>query len=205
MRVAPSSRSLTCLLTIVSIVFCGCVRSPAPRFYALSSIQEGQDLSSGRSPVKDAVIGIGPVKLADYLDQSQIVTRTSDNQVVKAEFDRWVGPFKDNFINVLADDIGFLLSTERIYLYPWRNSVSIDYQVTVEVVRCDGRLGDAAVLVARWSIFNGPERKLLKTMRSSIREAVRGADYSDLVAAQSLALANLSREIAAAIQGAEKK
>jgi hypothetical protein len=171
----------------------------------LSSIQEGQDLSSGRSSVKDAVIGIGPVKLADYLDQSQIVTRTSDSQVVKAEFDRWVGPFKDNFINVLADDIGFLLSTERIYLYPWRNSVSIDYQITVEVVRCDGRLGDAAVLVARWSIFNGPERKLLKTMRSSIREAVRGTGYSDLVAAQSLALANLSREIAAAIHQAEKK
>jgi uncharacterized protein len=205
MRVALSSRSLLCLVTIVVIVFCGCVRSPAPRFYALSSIQEGQDLSSGRSPVKDAVIGIGPVKLADYLNQSQIVTRTSDNQVVKAEFDRWVGPFKDNFINVLADNISSLLSIERIYLFPWRQSVPIDYQVTVEVVRCDGRLGDAAVLVARWSIFNGPERKLLKTMRSSIREAVRGTDYSDLVAAQSLALANLSREIAAAIQRAEKK
>jgi hypothetical protein len=53
MRVGPSSRSLTGLLTSVSIVFCGCVRSPAPRFYALSSIQEGQDLSSGRSPVNE--------------------------------------------------------------------------------------------------------------------------------------------------------
>jgi uncharacterized protein len=205
MRVAPSSRSLTCLLTIVSIVFCSCVRSPAPRFYALSSIQEGQDLSSGRSSVKDAVIGIGPVKLADYLDQSQIVTRTSNNQVVKAEFDRWAGPFKDNFINVLADNIGSLLSTERIYLFPWRQSVPIDYQVTVDVVRCDGRLGAAAVLETRWSVFKGPERKLLKTSRSSIREAVKGADYSDLVVAQSQALARLSQEIAAAIQGAEKK
>ena len=200
MRVAPSSRSLTCLLTIVSIVFCGCVRSPAPRFYALSSIQEGQDLSSRRSPAKDAVIGIGPVKLADYLDQSQIVTRTNNNQVVKAEFDRWVGPFKDNFINVLADNIGSLLSTERIYLFPWRQSVPIDYQITVDVVRCDGRLGDAAWLETRWSIFKGPEKKLLKTIRSNIREPVTGADYGDLVAAQSRALAKLSQEIAAAIQ-----
>jgi uncharacterized lipoprotein YmbA len=204
MRVAPSSRSLTCLLTIVAIVFCGCVRSPAPRFYALSSIQEGQDLSSGRSPVKDAVIGIGPVKLADYLDQSQIVTRTSDNQVVKAEFDRWAGPFKDNFINVLADDIGFLLSTERIHLYPWRNSLPIDYQITVEVVRCDGRLGAAAALETRWSVFKGPEKKLLKTSRSSISEPVTGADYSDLVAAQSRALDKFSQEIAAAIKQAGK-
>jgi uncharacterized lipoprotein YmbA len=204
MRLSVSSGDLTSLLTVVAIIFCGCVRSPAPRYYALSSIQEGQDLSSRRSPVKGAVIGIGPVKLADYLDQSQIVTRTSNNQVVKAEFDRWAGPFKDNFINVLADDIGLLLSTERIYLYPWRNSVPIDYQVTVEVVRCDGRLGDAATLETRWSVFKGPEKKLLKAGRSSIMEPVTGADYSDLVAAQSRAVAKFSQQVAAVIKQAGK-
>ena len=133
-----------------------------------------------------------------------MVTRTSDNQAVKAEFDRWVGSFKDNFINVLADNIGFLLPTERIYLYPWRVSVPIDYQVVLDIVRCDGRLGDAVWLEVRWSILGGPEKKLLKTNRSSIREPVSGADYAALVAAQSRALAKLSQEIAEAIQGAGK-
>jgi uncharacterized protein len=205
MRVVLSSRGLTFLFIIVAILCCGCVRSPAPHFYTLSSMQEGQDLSSRRSPAKDAVIGIGPVKFADYLNQSQIVTHTSDNQMVKSEFDRWVGSFKDNFTNVLADNIGSLLSTERIYLFPWRQSVPIDYQVTVDVVRFDGRLGDAAWLETRWSIIGGPERKLLKTSRSSISEPVTSPDYAALVAAQSRALATLSQEIAAAIQGAEKK
>lgn len=204
MRVVFYSRGLTFLFTIVAILCCGCVSSPAPRFYTLSSIPAGQVLSERQSPVKDVVIGIGPVKLADYLDQSQVITHTSDNQVVKAEFDRWAGSFKDNFINVLADDIGFLLSTERIYLFPWGKSVPIDYQVTVNVVRCDGRLGDAAWLETRWSIFKGPEKKLLKTSWSIIREPVTGADYGDLVAAQSRALAKLSQEIAGAIQQAGK-
>ena len=162
MKVVLSSRSLTCLLIIVTIFCCGCVRSPAPRLYTLNSIPAGRDLPQRYSSAKDAVIGIGPVKLADYLDQSQIVTRTSDNQVVKAEFNRWVGPFKDNFINVLADNIGSLLSTERIYLFPWRQSVPIDYQITVDVVRCDGRLGDAAWLETRWSIFKGSEKSCSK-------------------------------------------
>ncbi len=205
MRVALSSRSLTSLLTSIVIVFCGCVRSPAPRFYTLTSMQEDRDVSTKYLPAKNAVIGIGPVTVADYLDQSKIVTRTSNNQVVKAEFDRWAGPFKDNFVNVLADDIGFVLHTERIYLYPWRNSVPIDYQVTVDVVRCDGKLGDAAWLETRWSIFKWPEKKMVKTSRSNITEPVTGADYSDLVAAQSRAMAKFSQEIAAAIQGAEKK
>ena len=169
----------------------------------MSPIQEDQEISR-KSPAQNAVIGIGPVKLADYLDQSMLVTRTSDNQAVKAEFDRWVGPFKDNFINVLADNIGFLLATERIYLYPWRITVPIDYQVVVDVVRCDGRLGDAAWLEARWSIFQGPEKKLIKTYRSNIREPVTGTDYAAVVAAQSRALAKLSQEIAEAIQQAGK-
>jgi uncharacterized protein len=203
MRVAPLSRAVAVILAMAAIFLGGC-RSQSPRFYTLSPIQEDQVTSKRKSPVQNAVIGIGPVKLADYLDQSMLVTRTSDNQAVKAEFDRWVGSFRDNFINVLADNIGFLLSTERIYLYPWRVSVPIDYQVLLDIVRCDGRLGDVVWLEARWSILGGPEKKLLKTHRSSRREPVSGADYTALVAAQSRALAKLSQEIAEAIQGVGK-
>src|SRR4030042_5398140 len=140
MRVAPLFRGLPVILAIAALFLGGC-RSQSPRFYALSPIQEDQVSSKRKSPPQNAVIGIGPVKLADYLDQSMIVTRTSDNQAVKAEFDRWVGSFKDNFINVLADNIGVLLPTERIYLFPWRVSLPIDYQSVGDVVRCDGRLG----------------------------------------------------------------
>jgi uncharacterized protein len=203
MRAVPFYRGLMVVFTSTAIFFGGCVRSPSPSFYALTAIQD-QVFSRRSSPVHHAVIGIGPVKLAEYLDESQIVTRTSDNQLAKAEFNRWVGSFKDNFINVLADNLGSLLATDRIFLYPWRLSVPMDYQVTVDVVRCDGRLGDAAWLEARWSILQGPEKKLLKMQRSSIRMPVTGADYAALVAAQSRAVGQLSQEIAAAIQGAGK-
>jgi uncharacterized protein len=205
MRVTPFSRRLPVILAIVSIFLGGCMsRSQTPRFYTLSPMQPDEVISKRNSPAQNAVIGIGPVKLADYLDQSDLVTRTSDNQLVKAEYDRWAGSFKNDFINVLAENIGFLVPTERIYLYPWRGSVPIGYQVVLEVVRCDGRLGEAAWLVARWSVFGGPEKKLLKMNRSSIREPVTGADYAALVAAQSRAVAKLSQEIAAAIQGTGK-
>lgn len=205
MSVTPFFRGWPTILMIVAIFLAGCLgRSQSPRFYALSPIQEDQTISKRKNPAQNAVIGIGPVKLADYLDQSELITRTSDNQLVKAEYDRWVGSVKDNFINVLADNIGLLLPTERIYLYPWRTSVPLDYQVVVEVVRFDGRLGDAAWLVARWSIFGGPEKKLLKMNRFNLRQPVTGADYAALVAAQSQTLGQLSQEIAAAIQGAGK-
>jgi uncharacterized lipoprotein YmbA len=205
MRVTPFSRALPLILIIVSI-FClgGCTRSQTPRFYTLTPMQPDEVTSKRQSPAHNAVIGIGPVTIADYLDQSDLVTRTGDNQLVKAEYDRWAGSFKDDFVNVLAENIGFLVPTERIYLYPWRGSVTIGYQVALEVIRCDGRLGEAAYLVARWSVFEGPEKKLLKMNRSSIREPVTGADYAALVAAQSRAVAKLSQEIAGAIKAVGK-
>jgi uncharacterized lipoprotein YmbA len=204
MRVTPFFRGLPIILAIVAIFSGGCARSQTPRFYALTPMQPGEVTSKRQSPTPNPVIGIGPVTLADYLDQSDLVTRTGDNQLVKAEYDRWAGSFKNDFINVLAENIGFLVPTERIYLYPWRGSVPIGYQVALEVIRCDGRLGEAAYLVARWSVFEGPEKKLLKMNRSSIREPVTGADYAALVAAQSRAVAKLSQEIAGAIKAVGK-
>jgi uncharacterized protein len=205
MRVTPFSRALPVILAIVAI-FClgGCTRSQTPRFYTLTSMSQDELSSKPGSPAHNPVVGIGPVTIADYLDQSDLVTRTGDNQLVKAEYHRWAGSFKDDFINVLAEDIGFLVPTERIYLYPWRGSVPIGYQVAVEVIRCDGRLGEAAHLVARWRVFEGPGKKLIKMNRSSIREPVTGADYPALVAAQSRAVAKLSQEIAEAIKAAGK-
>jgi uncharacterized lipoprotein YmbA len=202
MRVTPFARCLPVILPILVIFLGGCVRSQTPRFYTLTPMQSDEVISKRNSPAQNAVVGIGPVQLADYLDQSDLVTRRGDNQLIKAEYDRWAGSFKNDFINVLAEDIGYLVPTQRIYLYPWRGSVPIGYQVALEVVRCDGRLGDAVWLVARWSVFAGPEKKLLKMQRSSIREPVTGADYAALVAAQSRALAKLSQEIAEAIQSA---
>jgi uncharacterized protein len=201
MRVKHFFCILPVIMAIVAIFLGGCLsRSQTPRFYALSPMQQDQEFSKRKSPAQNAVIGIGPIKLADYLDQSNLVTRTSDNQIIKAEYDRWAGSFKDDFINVLADDIGFLLATDRIHRYPWSPSVPIDYQIAVDVIRLDGRLGDSAWLEARWSILKWPEKKLLKIKRSTIREPVTGADYAALVAAQSRAVAKLSQEIAEAIQ-----
>jgi len=205
MRDVPFFRLLLVVLMIGLFFLDGCLgRSQAPRFYTLSPIPEGQVTSKSETPVRNAIIGIGPIKLADYLDQSKLVTRTDDNRLVKAEFDLWAGSFKDNLTNVLAENIGFLVPTERIYIHPWRRAVPVDYQIVLDVVRCDGRLGEDALLVARWSILSGQDKRLLAVSRSSIRETVTGSGHAAVVAAQSRALARLSSEIVAAINEASQ-
>ena len=206
MRDVPFSRWLPVILVIGLFFLDGCLgKSQSPRFYTLSPLTEDKAMAKSDTPARDASIGIGPIKLSDYLDQSKIVTRSDDNRLVKADFDLWAGALKDNLTNVLAENIGFLVPTERIYIYPWRQSVPVDYQVVLDVVRCDGQLGEDAWLVARWSILGGQDKELLAVNRSSIRESVSTGDYGALVAAQSRALAKLSREIVAAIHAAGRK
>lgn len=193
------------IVAVAWMVLGGCFgKSQSARFYTLSALPEAPLGSTPDRPARNAAVGIGPIKIADYLNQSKIVTRSGDNRLQQAEYDQWAGSFEDNLAHVLADNIGFLVPTDRIYLYPWRTSLSIDYQVVVDIVRCDGRLGEAVRLVARWSLLSGQEKEVLATKRSSIDETVDGNDYEALVAAQSRALARLSREIAAAIKEAPR-
>ena len=81
MRVTLFSRGLPVILALVAIFSVGCARSQTPRFYTLTPMQPDQVTSKRESPAQNAVIGIGPVTMADYLDQSDLVTRTSDNQL----------------------------------------------------------------------------------------------------------------------------
>jgi uncharacterized lipoprotein YmbA len=206
MREVPLFRLILVIMLIGMFFFTGCLgKSQSPRFYVLSSMPEDQAAARDQAPARDAIIGIGPIKLADYLDQSKLVTRTGDNKLVKAEFDLWAGSFKDNVTNVLAENIGFLVPTERIYIHPWRRSVPVEFQIVLDVVRCDGQMGEDALLVARWTLLSGQDKKLLAASRSSIREPVEGSGYASVVAAQSRALTKLSNEIVMAINSAKQE
>jgi uncharacterized lipoprotein YmbA len=181
----------------------GCMGKSQPtHFYTLTPVLEGMPTTATAGPARNAAVGIGPVKLADYLNQPRIVTRSSGNRVVQAEFDQWSGSLKDNLTNVLAENISYLLATDRVFIYPWRTYMPVDYQVTVDIIRFDGQPGKEVFLVAHWSVMSADEKKLFTTKRSYISEAAGSEGYEDLVAAQSKVMGSLSREIAEAIQAA---
>ena len=134
------------------------------------------------------------------LDRAQIVTRTSQNQFHMAEFDRWAEPLEDTFSRVLAENLSVLLSTENVHVFPWKKSTAIDYQVAVNVISFDGKLGESASLTARWTLFGKGGDEILAQRRSTFVESTGEQGYEALVIAESRALESLSREIASAIQ-----
>lgn len=154
------------------------------------------------SASRNLAIGIGPIKMADYLAKSRIVTRIDDNKIGQAEFDQWSGSLKNNIINVLADNIGNFLNTEKVFVHPWRSFIPLNYQVIIDITRFDGEPVNQATLEARWIVLKDKDKSIIDSKRSSILVTTNTPGYAGLVAAQSRALGQLSKEIAESINAA---
>jgi len=179
----------------VAFLLAACSSTPATQFYKLNSLPSGQQENPAVLPGEDIAIGVGPVMLPEFLDRPQIVTRKSQNQLEIAEFHRWAASFPRDFSRVLAKNISTLLPTDRVAVYPWEDTFSPTYQVKLDVEQFDGQLGEQVFLRVIWSLVGEEEKKELVVRKTLVEEPVLTNDYEGLVAAQSNALATLSREI----------
>jgi uncharacterized lipoprotein YmbA len=150
-------------------------------------------------------IGVGPVEFPKFLNRPQIVTRKSQHRVEVSEFHRWAGSFSEDFLRVLARNISMLLPTDRVAAYPWTDQFSPTYRIQLIVEQFDGRFGGDVVLNVTWSVWNQKDTNEPVMKHTRIKEPVSGEDYESLVAAQSLALSTLSRDIAIAIKAVSQK
>ena len=185
---------------VLVLVLLGCASTPPTRFFILSPIA-GSERIGARMGERCFAIGIGPVKLPEYLNQLEIVTRITQNEIRVDEFAKWAEPLEDNISRALAENLSSLLCIQSVAFFPWKGGTSIDYRIDVHVVQMYGMLGEDAFLDVSWSIADGADRRrpLLVSKQSTYKEPTGGGDYGAFVSAQSRNLASLSREIAEAI------
>jgi uncharacterized lipoprotein YmbA len=193
------------VMVAVFPVLAGCAGTQPSKFYRLSTLQDTQIAKDTMPADQDVSIGVGPITIPDALKRPQIVTLTSQNELALADFDRWAGALEDNMATVISENLSMLLSTDNIHIYPWSSSVTIDYQLGVDVIRFDGTLGENAVFVARWTVFGENGKKMLMKTRVHYSEQVEGQDYGALVGAMSRTLSDFSRDIAAEISSFSNK
>lgn len=144
-------------------------------------------------------LGIGPVRLAPYLDCRNIIVRNSRSEFELVELSQWAEPLQDMFARVTADNLSVLLGTNRVILFPWRSSMPVDYQVTIQVAQFDGLLGEQVVLRAHWQVFTGDGKKLMESGYSVFEDKVEDGSIEALVAAGSRVVKRLRRAVAEAI------
>ena len=201
MQLDKNHKILPLFLFSIMLLINGCGTTPPSRFYTLEAIDGDEATQNAPGEQINIHIGIGPVKFAEYLNRSQIVTRTDGAEVKLAETHRWAEPLHNNFGRILAENLSILMDTDKVLLHPSRNWSEIDYQVVVNVWQFDASKQGEVILVANWSIRGKGGSELLTMKKSTLRTNVTStASYSDIVRALSKTVEMLSIEIAGVIQ-----
>lgn len=177
------------LIASVTLMLLSCKGTTPPvRFYTLTPLPESRNVD----PMADVQIGIGPLKFPALLDRPQIVTRPAPGRLELAEFQRWGGKFKDDFLSVLASNISILLGTDQVFVYPWLDKLNPAYRIDIEVYRFDGKLGDSVTLHAGWILRTHNQKNQVRLKRSMISEPVTGNEFDALISAKSRAVEKFS-------------
>lgn len=190
------------LFVLAACMLAGCVGSSQnAKFYTLSSIESPEP--SKKPDAKDSVmVAVGPIRIPEYLDRPQIMTRTGKNELVFSEFQRWGGSLENELQRVMAVNIGGRLGGGYAVVN-WPSAgignLPFVYRVSIDILQFEKVSEHDVVLKAQWGIIRRDNGERLFVNSSSIREQVTGTDYEALVAAMSRAAAGLTGEIAAEI------
>ena len=178
----------------------GCTHTSPSQYYLLSPIKNP---SSASVPDVENIhlIGVGPIKFPKYLNRSQLVRFSGENEVEVDEFNRWAEPLEQNFSRVLRTNLTRLVVSSYAMEYPWRRAMNVRYQVMLEVHQFEAHPDGSVNLSAHWAVLNLEKNKKVEIVRKfNYSKKLTETDYASMVAEQSKALEKLSQEIATEIQ-----
>ena len=185
---------------IYIVIISGCTHTTPSKYYVLSPIKDTAPPSETDAG-KIHIIGVGPIKFLKYLNRSQLIRFSGDNEVVVEEFNRWAEPFEQNFTRVLRTNLTRLLVSSYAIDYPWKRSLNVRYQIMLDIHQFETGPDRTVTLKAHWAIFNLSENKKMEVVRKfKFSKKLDEIDYSVIVAQQSKALEMLSQNIAKEIQ-----
>jgi uncharacterized lipoprotein YmbA len=188
------------MLTIALTAGCS-VLSPRPdptKYFVLTAIDSSGATQPASSAASNLKIGLGPVKLPDYLHHTEVVTRVAPNRLDLSLDDQWAEPLDDNFRRVLAHNLEILIGTSQIEPFPWYAENLFDYKIEVTVERFERDASGGTQLAASWIIRDGHNDKVLMTREANFAEIASGG-IEGSAGALSADLGDLSKQIADAV------
>ena len=188
-------------LALMALGTAGCGRSPQVSFYTLASGTGVESATAKAGPVtaRGPSVVVGPVTLPEVVDRPQLVVRVAANRVDILETRRWAEPLKSEIPRLIARQLGRFLGSDSVFYYRQRAGLTPDYRVLLDIVRFESLPGEAVVVEAAWSIGRAFGRPI-RSGHSLVREKVSDGGYDALVSAYNRALAEVSGDLAKALQ-----
>ncbi|MEI8208987.1 MAG: PqiC family protein [Methylococcales bacterium] len=184
---------VTGLLVLVLLVN-GCTNSTKPiQFYRLTADVDVTNTAHANKVDQGPVIGLGPIRIPDYLNRPQIMVAVTPNQYLLSDDHRWAERLDQNISLALYQVLPSQLNTDRLVRYPWSQRQVIDYQVGMDIVAFNVDAAGQARLIVQWFVKHKDNTILDK--RSEYQFPGSSTDYAVVVKAQSQCLTQLGLEI----------
>ena len=192
------ARSIT-LCAFVSLLVGACGSSPPVRYFALSPMDSVQQ----QDPDDAVTLGVGPLRLPEYLNRSQIVTRGGGSELEVDEFSRWAEPLTQALHRVVSTDVDNMMNGVMVIAFPWEAVVhnEVDYRLLGEVTRFDADRSGRVVLDIQWGITDTTGQATVVIRRSKYeKRAARPDDPAIVVSAMNDALVMFSRDVVSELE-----
>lgn len=182
------------VLIIGLALLTACGSSPPTRYYQLEERVSQPD----GAPSSTLSVRVGPLYIARYLQQPNIVTPQDNYQVEVAEFDRWVEPLDQSISRILTTNLSDALSSNWVHEFGVGNDAIelFDYQVLATITRFDVDDNNIATLKAQWNLVTPRPSVTLLAKRTVLTRQAASSSYSSQAAALSDLISELAKEIA---------
>jgi uncharacterized lipoprotein YmbA len=188
-------RFLAVAIMCATLTGCFSAKTVTTRHFLLTSMPATNVASTGLR------LGIGVVKMPDYLLHDSLVVRKTANEVTYLETALWAERLDKDFARTLAANLSEMIPTDQVRLGAWRaDDVALEVHVTVEQFDVDAT--GKGTLVAWWRVTAPGGTKVLKTGETRLTKAGQspGHDPQNIVATLGELNIEFSQTLAQAIR-----
>ncbi|OUS10394.1 hypothetical protein A9Q89_11255 [Gammaproteobacteria bacterium 53_120_T64] len=182
------------LIFIVLVLASGCTSTvPALKQYLLRSEAPSQFSVDQQS----AVVGLGTVVVAPYIDNLGLVQETSSGEVRTARDHQWAEPLRASLRVFMAREI----SAHKGQIIRVHDSGENDWQrrIDLRIDQLHGTTSGEATLVAYWQVFALDRHSVVSEHGFAESQALSVDGYEALVTAEKSLLRKLAVAIAASL------
>ena len=110
----------------VVVMFSACSSSSPVSYFSLNPI----DADFKQDPDDAVMLGLGPIRMPEYLNRSQIVSRGANAEIRVDEFNRWSEPLNEAMLRIVASNVDNLLQGVVVVVFPYEPFVrdQVDYR-----------------------------------------------------------------------------
>ncbi|MGP8307731.1 PqiC family protein [Vibrio sp. YIC-376] len=180
---------------LVSALLAGCSSAPetTSSMYLLPAA-ESQKLSSAVMAERPLLV-VRPVELASYLNNSSIVYRTSESQIIQAKHNQWAQSISEQITQRVIDD----LRQKQNHYWPVKVHSLLDQsgenKLQLSLNKFNGNYQGNAELEGEWMQIDA-DGKVKRRSQVKILMPLQDEGYDALVKALSDGLSNLTDNIA---------